>query len=58
MSLLKSGKAKPTVYEHVYDGLDSLPKALQDLQDRKTWGKVAIRIRADPEHPPKGKSKI
>lgn len=58
MSMLEKREVKPTVYERVYDGLESLSEALQDLQARKTWGKVAVRVRADPEHPPKGKAKI
>lgn len=57
-ALLESKKCKPTVYEHVFDGLETLPQALKDLQERKTWGKVAIRIRADPLFPPKGTAKL
>jgi NADPH2:quinone reductase len=56
--LLETKKCRPTVYEHVYDGLDTLPGALKELQDRKTWGKVVIRVKADPLFPPKGKSKM
>lgn len=58
LSLIKSGKAKPTVYEHVYEGLETLPRALQDLSDRKTYGKVVVRLHQDPEHPPKRQAKI
>lgn len=28
-------------------GLGSIPQGLQDLEERKTWGKVAVQIR-DP----------
>lgn len=57
-ALLESKKCTPTVYDQVFDGLDTLPAALKDLQDRKTWGKVVVRVRADPLFPPKGKSKM
>lgn len=56
--LLESKKCRPNVFEHVFDGLGTLPGALKDLQDRKTWGKVVIRVRADPLFPPKSKSKM
>lgn len=58
MSLIKSGKAKPKVYPHVYEGLEALPQALKDLTDRKTWAKAVLRLRFDPEHPPKRQAKL
>lgn len=56
--LLESKKCKPTVYDKIYDGLDTLPGALKELQDRNTWGKVVVRVKADPLFPPQGKSKM
>ncbi|PWN34242.1 NAD(P)-binding protein [Meira miltonrushii] len=56
--LLESKKCKPTAFDKIYDGLETLPQALKDLQDRKTWGKVVVRLRADPLFPPKGSSKL
>jgi NADPH2:quinone reductase len=58
MHMFKTKKIFPTIFEHVYEGLDSVPQGLKDLADRKTWGKAIVRIRADPEHPPKGRHKL
>ncbi|KAK1924379.1 NAD(P)-binding protein [Papiliotrema laurentii] len=45
LGLLSSGKLKPILYEKVYNGLETVSEALQDLEGRKTWGKGVIRIR-------------
>ena len=58
LDMLATKKAKATPYEHIYDGLPSLPDALKDLQDRKTWGKVVVRLKADPLFPPKGSARL
>ncbi|PWN99337.1 NAD(P)-binding protein [Tilletiopsis washingtonensis] len=58
MELLTSKKAKAVVYKKVYDGLDQLTPALEALMARETWGKVVLRVRADPQNPPKGKSNL
>ncbi|CEH16343.1 Zinc-binding oxidoreductase [Ceraceosorus bombacis] len=47
LELLKSKKAKAVVYSHIYEGLESLTQALQDLMARKTWGKAVVRVRKD-----------
>ncbi|KAJ9607430.1 hypothetical protein H2200_008503 [Cladophialophora chaetospira] len=41
--MLESGKIKPIVYG-TYAGLESVPKALDDLASRKVWGKAVIEI--------------
>jgi NADPH:quinone reductase len=40
---------KPIVYDGKYEGLQSVPKALQALGSRKTWGKVVIDVKSDAE---------
>lgn len=40
----ESGKLKPTVYEKEYRGLESVPQAMKDVQDRRVWGKAVILV--------------
>jgi NADPH:quinone reductase len=42
--MLVAGKIKPVVYG-TYNGLKSVPEALDDLAARKVWGKAVIEIR-------------
>ncbi|PWN54307.1 NAD(P)-binding protein [Violaceomyces palustris] len=58
MELFASKRIKPTVFERIYEGLESVPEGLNDLASRKTWGKAVVRVRADPLHPPKGRGKL
>ena len=44
LALFASGRLKPVVYDGHYT-LDTLTRGLQDLEDRKTWGKVVVRVR-------------
>ena len=39
LHMFKTKKVTPTVFEHIYEGLESVPEGLKDLADRKTWGK-------------------
>lgn len=41
--MIDSGKIRPTVFE-AYEGLESVPKALDDLSNRKVSGKAVIRL--------------
>lgn len=43
-SLISSGRVKPVIYTKVYP-LENLADGLQALEQRKTWGKVAVRVR-------------
>ena len=45
-ALIASRQLKPLVYDGRYT-LGTLTRGLQDLEDRKTWGKVVVRVR-DP----------
>jgi NADPH:quinone reductase len=42
-SLFASKRVSPVVYDRVY-ALDELTLGLQDLEARKTWGKVVVRV--------------
>ena len=43
--MTESGKFKSTVFtDQEFNGLDSVPSALNALKTRGTWGKVVIRI--------------
>jgi len=44
LALFASGRLKPAVYNGHYT-LGTLSQGLQDLEDRKTWGKVVVRVR-------------
>ncbi|KAH8594736.1 zeta-crystallin [Bisporella sp. PMI_857] len=42
--LLERGHLRPTVFERDYRGLANVVDALQDLSQRRVWGKAVIRI--------------
>lgn len=41
--MLETGKIKPVICA-TYPGLESVPKALDDLAARKVWGKAVVEI--------------
>lgn len=45
LDLFAQKRIKPTVFEKVYQGLESLPEGLKDLSERKTWGKAVVRVK-------------
>lgn len=47
LELFASGRLKPVVYNAKYT-LETLTQALQDLEDRKTWGKAVVRVQEPP----------
>ncbi|OIW25952.1 NAD(P)-binding protein [Coniochaeta ligniaria NRRL 30616] len=49
--LIEEGKIKPVVYDEVYKGLESVPRALKDLEDRKVWGKAVVQVDDEEEVP-------
>lgn len=53
--LIDSGKIKPTVFE-AYGGLESVPRALDDLSNRKVSGKAVIKV--SPEATTDSRSKL
>ena len=46
-SILQSGKVTPVVYPEVCP-LERLAKGLVALENRETWGKVAVRVKDEP----------
>jgi len=50
-AMLDQGLLKPTVYDREYVGLESVSTALQDLSNRKVWGKAVIRIDSGHQKP-------
>jgi NADPH2:quinone reductase len=43
----ESGLLKPTVYEKEYYGLESVREAMQDLYERRVWGKAVVLLHSD-----------
>jgi NADPH:quinone reductase len=41
---LETGKIKPVIYGKPYSGLESVPQALKDISQRKTWGKAVVSV--------------
>ena len=46
-SMLQSGKVAPVIYPEIYP-LERLSEGLTALENRKTWGKVVVRVRDEP----------
>ena len=46
LRMLETGKLKTMIYGQ-YEGLDDIGRALQDLHERKVYGKIVVRV-ADP----------
>jgi NADPH2:quinone reductase len=44
LALFASGRLKPVVFNGRYT-LGTLTQGLQDLENRKTWGKVVVHVR-------------
>ncbi|KAK8203707.1 hypothetical protein IWZ01DRAFT_441371 [Phyllosticta capitalensis] len=49
MALISRNKIEPVVYNQVYQGLESIPQALEDVNQRKVWGRAVVSI-ARNEH--------
>lgn len=49
MKLVKKGKIKPVIYKENYWGLEAVPRALEDAQKRKAWGRAILRINEHAE---------
>lgn len=42
--LIDAGRIVPVVYDTIYHGLECVPRALNDLNTRKVWGKAVITV--------------
>lgn len=48
LGMLQDGRLKPVLYGK-YKGLEDIGRALKDLEDRKVYGKIVIKISEDEE---------
>lgn len=47
--LIQSGAIRPYVFtDRTYNGLESVPRALEDISTRRVWGKAVIRVDSRP----------
>ncbi|OAA62783.1 quinone oxidoreductase [Niveomyces insectorum RCEF 264] len=44
---IADGSVQPVVYDRAYRGLDAVKTALQDITDRKVWGKAVVLVDDD-----------
>ncbi|KAI4617503.1 hypothetical protein J4E80_005706 [Alternaria sp. BMP 0032] len=43
MKLVEDGKIRPVIYKEDYWGLEAVSRALEDVRERKAWGRAVIR---------------
>lgn len=56
MKFVNDGGIKPVIYREKYVGLESIPRAMEDLKARKTWGRAIVTI--DGQGEIEGKAKL
>ncbi|KAM0791787.1 hypothetical protein ACM66B_004050 [Microbotryomycetes sp. NB124-2] len=44
LNMLSEGKIRGTVYDKLYEGLETVPEGLAALGSRGTWGKVIVKV--------------
>ena len=44
MKFVNDGSIKPVIYKEEYVGLECVPRAMDDLKARKTWGRAIVTI--------------
>ncbi|GAA5985324.1 hypothetical protein JCM10908_002622 [Rhodotorula pacifica] len=49
LRLFESGKVRGTVFDKVFDGLESVPEGLRALGARETWGKAVVKVKGGRE---------
>jgi NADPH2:quinone reductase len=47
--MVAQGAIQPVIYKTPYQGLDSIVKALEDLEARKVWGRAVVTLSEDME---------
>jgi len=55
MKFVDNGSIKPVIFKDKYDGLSSIPRALEDLKGRRTWGRAVLTINDQAEQEQKAK---
>lgn len=58
MKMVDEGLIKPVVYKKNYVGLDSIPRALEDMEARKTWGRALVTIAEEAAEEAQVKHKV
>ncbi|KAL5353006.1 hypothetical protein ACLOAV_001035 [Pseudogymnoascus australis] len=48
-SMIARGEIKPTVYDGDFKGLESIPRAMKEMADRKVWGKAVITLEGEDQ---------
>jgi len=43
-TMVESGEIKPVVYDQPYQGFQDVSRALQDMEERKVWGRAVVTI--------------
>ena len=49
MTLVEKEKIQPVIYKENYWGLEAVPRALEDVQKHKAWGRAVLRINEHSE---------
>ncbi len=49
MALVDNGGIRPVIYPETYRGLEEVPRAMDDMQSKKVWGRAILRIDEDAE---------
>lgn len=44
MAMVKAGTIKPVQYAEEYKGIEAIPRALEDLHQRKVWGRSVVEV--------------
>ncbi|QDS72910.1 hypothetical protein FKW77_007848 [Venturia effusa] len=42
--MVEKGDIRAVVYDKVYRGLDDVPKAMRDMEERKVWGRAVVEV--------------
>jgi D-arabinose 1-dehydrogenase-like Zn-dependent alcohol dehydrogenase len=54
MKLVEEGKITPVIYNEAYRGLGDLPRAMEDLKERRVYGRAVLRIDEEAEKEKEG----
>lgn len=45
--MVEKGDIKAVVYDEVYRGLDDVPRAMKNMEERKVWGRAVVEVGGD-----------
>ena len=49
MKLVEAVKIQPVIYKEEYRGLEAVPRALEDAQKHRSWGRAVLTISEESE---------